>query len=110
MNKKTTFQLDAAGLMIADKIIIFMLKRMLFSSLVERVNITLEEVIGLDIESEKQNIQKHIDKGNYHAGINLAISAMNECRRTEDQTGVDVFLNVIKAITERMFDEFGSKS
>ena len=87
-----------------------MLKRMLFSLLNENVNIRREEVFALDIESEKQNIQKHIDKGNYHAGINLAISAMNECRRTEDQAGVDIFLNVIKAITQRMFDEFGSKA
>ena len=45
----------------------------------------------MDIESEKENIQSHVDKGNYHAGINLAISAMNECRRIKDQAGVDEF-------------------
>ena len=63
----------------------------------------------MNIESEKENIQHHIDKGNYHAGINLAISAMNECRRTEDQAGVDIFIGVIKSIANRMGDEFGSK-
>lgn len=68
----------------------------------------------MDIESEKHAIekmaiQKHVDKGNYHAGINLAISAMNECRRNDDQTGVDTFLDFIKAIVDTMTDEFGSK-
>ncbi len=63
----------------------------------------------MDIETEKESIQAHVDKGNYHAGINLAISAMNECRRNEDQAGVDEFINFIKAIVDTMADEFGSK-
>jgi len=62
----------------------------------------------LDIEEEKQAIQMHIDKGNYHAGINIAISAMNECRRLEDQSGVDLFLGIIRGIADTMSDEFGS--
>ena len=48
------------------------------------------------------------DKGNYHAAINLAISALNECRRNDDQIGVDTFLDVIKVIVQTMSDEFGS--
>ena len=63
----------------------------------------------MDIEAEKQSIQAHIDKGNYHAGINLAISAMNECRRNEEQSGVDYFIAYIKEIVDRMDKEFGSK-
>ena len=63
----------------------------------------------MDIVTEKESIQAHVDKGNYHAGINLAISAMNECRRNEDQAGVDEFINFIKAIVDTMADEFGSK-
>lgn len=63
----------------------------------------------MDIESEKQSIQKHVDKGNYHAGINLAISAMNECRRNDDQAGVDTFIAFIRSIVDAMDDEFGSK-
>ena len=63
----------------------------------------------MDIESEKQSIQAHIDKGNYHAGINLAISAMNECRRSEDQAGVDASIDFIKDIVNTMAEEFGSK-
>lgn len=62
----------------------------------------------MDIEAEKQDIQKHIDKGNYHAGINLAISAMNECRRNKDQAGVDTFIAFIKEIVNTMDEEFGS--
>jgi hypothetical protein len=63
----------------------------------------------MDIQAEKESIQRHVDKGNYHAGINLAISAMNECRRTKDQAGVDAFLDFIKGIVDTMADEFGSK-
>lgn len=62
----------------------------------------------MDIEAEKQIIQKHIDKGNYHAGINLAISAMNDCRRNKDQAGVDTFIAFIKGIVNTMDEEFGS--
>jgi hypothetical protein len=63
----------------------------------------------MDVESKKDEIQIHVDKGNYHAAINLAISALNECRRNDDQVGVDTFLDVIKAIVQTMADEFGSK-
>ena len=62
----------------------------------------------MDIKAEKQSIQAHVDKGNYHAGINLAISAMNECRRNKDQAGVDEFLDFIKGIVDTMVGEFGS--
>jgi hypothetical protein len=63
----------------------------------------------MDIKAEKKDIQTHIDKGNYHAAINLAISAMNECRRTKDQAGVDEFLDFIRGIVDTMTEEFGSK-
>jgi len=63
----------------------------------------------MNIEAEKKSIQTHVDKGNYHAGINLAISAMNECRRNKDQAGVDTFLDFIKGIADTMTAEFGSK-
>lgn len=50
----------------------------------------------------------HVDKGNYHAGINLAIPAMNECRRIQDQAGVDLFIGIIQGIANRIGEEFGS--
>ncbi len=63
----------------------------------------------MDIQAEKDSIQMHLDKGNYHAAINLAISAMNECRRNNDQAGVDEFIEFIRGIVDQMQDEFGSK-
>jgi len=63
----------------------------------------------MDIDSEKDKINVHIVKGNYHAAINLAISALNECHRNNDQSGVDAFLDVINDIVQIMTDEFGRK-
>lgn len=63
----------------------------------------------MDIESTVDEIQSHIDRGNYHAGINIAISAVNEGRRKNDEVCIDTFLDVIKGITQRMAQEFGSK-
>jgi len=63
----------------------------------------------MNIELEKENIQSHVDKGNYHAAINLAISAMNECRKNDDQAGVDFFITYIRKIVDVMDAQFGSK-
>ena len=63
----------------------------------------------MDSDSEKKQIQEHVEKGNYHAAINISISAMNECRRNQDQTGVDEFIAVIRNIVNIMDNEFGSK-
>ncbi len=60
------------------------------------------------IEQEQQRIQSFIDKGNYHAAMNLAISAMNACRRAQDQQGVDFFINTMQTITDTIRREFGS--
>jgi hypothetical protein len=62
----------------------------------------------MNIASEKNKIQTHLDKANYHAAINVAISAMNACRHNEDQAGVDEFLNYIKSIVQTMTEKFGS--
>jgi hypothetical protein len=62
----------------------------------------------MDVESTINEIQSHIERGNYHAGINIAISGLNEGRRNNDQACVDTFLDVIKGITQRMSQEFGS--
>jgi hypothetical protein len=64
----------------------------------------------MDIEEETTNIKTHIDKGNYHAGINRVTSTMNACGREENQEGVDYLLNMMKDIVNTMTDEFGSKS
>jgi len=62
----------------------------------------------MDIEATIDKIQSHIERGNYHAGINIAISGMNEGRRTNNQACVDTFLDVINGIVKRMTEEFGS--
>ena len=63
----------------------------------------------MNIESETIKIQSFVDKGNFHAAINLAISAMNECRRDKNQDGVDYFINFIKQIANTISEAFGSK-
>ncbi len=62
----------------------------------------------MDIESEKSSIDAFVVKGNYHAAMNIAISALNECRRNNDQAGTDEFLDVIKGIADTMSEAFGS--
>ena len=62
----------------------------------------------MDIESESSIIQGFVDKGNYHAAMNIAISALNACRRDNNQFGTDVFLGIIRGIADTMSDEFGS--
>ena len=64
----------------------------------------------MGIESEINNIREFVDKGNYHAAMNLSISAMNECRRNNDQAGVDAFLEVIKGIADTMIAKFASQN
>ncbi len=62
----------------------------------------------MDIKTESSVIQDFADKGNYHAAMNIAISALNACRRDNNQFGTDVFLGIIKGIAETMTDDFGS--
>ena len=62
----------------------------------------------MDIEQEKDRIQQFVTEGNYHAAINIALSCLNECRRNDNQAGVDECLGIIRAITDRLADEFGS--
>jgi hypothetical protein len=68
----------------------------------------MQRIRILDIKSEIDNIREFVEKGNYHAAMNLSISAMNECRRNNDQAGVDTFLEVIRGIVDTMSVEFGS--
>ena len=63
----------------------------------------------MNIESETDRIQDFVEKKNYHAAINIALSAINECRKNNDQIGVDKFLDIIKSIVDTLINEFGSK-
>ena len=62
----------------------------------------------MDIQAEVARVREFIDKGNYHAAINIALSAMNECRRTDDQPGIDTFIDMIKDIANTLTEKFGS--
>ena len=64
----------------------------------------------MDSESETDRIQSFVEKGNFHAAINIAISALNECRRNDDQACADKFLRIINNISLTMAKEFGSKT
>jgi len=64
----------------------------------------------MNIESEIKIIQEFVDKGNYHAAMNISISALNECRRNKNQPGIDSFLDVIKGIADTMTEVFGQQS
>ena len=61
----------------------------------------------MNIESEIIIIQEFVDKGNYHAAMNISISALNECRRNKNQPGINRFLDVIKGIANTMTEVFG---
>lgn len=60
----------------------------------------------MDIEAETKIIQDFVAKGNYHAAMNIAISAVNESRRNDDQAGIDLFIDIIKSIANTMAEEF----
>lgn len=62
----------------------------------------------MDIENETKEIQNFVEKGNYHAAYNIALSALNACRRENDQAGIDHFIGVIRGVVDSLADEFGS--
>jgi len=64
----------------------------------------------MNSESDTDRIQSFVEIGNFHAAINIAISGLNECRRNDDQGGVDKFLRIINDISLTMAREFGSKA
>jgi hypothetical protein len=71
----------------------------------------LGEFSGLivNIETETKRIQGFVDKGNYHAAYNIALSGLNACRRANDQPGTDRFIEIIRGVVESLAREFGSQ-
>lgn len=66
--------------------------------------------MNVDIETEAKEIQNFVDKGNYHAAYNIALSGLNACRREGNQAGVDQFIDIIRDIVDSLAAEFGSQS
>jgi len=64
----------------------------------------------VSIEDQAREIQEFVDKGNYHAAYNIALSGLNACRRANDQAGVDRFIEIIRGIVDALDDEFGSST
>ncbi len=64
----------------------------------------------MNIELEAKNIQNFVDKGNYHAAYNIALSGLNACRRENNQQGINQFIDIIRAIVNSLAEEFGSQS
>jgi hypothetical protein len=63
----------------------------------------------MDIEAEARRVQDFVDKGNFHAAYNIALSGLNACLRSNDQAGIDRFLDIIRAVVESLAAEFGSQ-
>ena len=63
----------------------------------------------MNIEQQAENIRHFVDRGNYHAAYNIALSGLNACRRDNDQVGVDRFLEIIRGIVDSLVAEFGSQ-
>ena len=64
----------------------------------------------MDIDKESLRIQEFVERGNFHAAYNLALSALNACRREQNQAGVDHFIGVIRGIVDTLAAEFGGES
>ncbi len=62
----------------------------------------------MDLEPQRRQIHEFVERGNYHAAYNIALSALNACRRENDQAGVDTCIDMIRGIVDALAREFGS--
>ena len=60
----------------------------------------------MDINEKIAEIEDFVERGNFHAAYNIALSAMNECVRKQDQEGVDRFIAVIRQIVDTLEQRF----
>jgi len=64
----------------------------------------------MNIELEAERINEFVQKGNYHAAYNIALSGMNACRRENNQDGIDKFIKLIRGVVDSLAAEFGSQT
>ena len=57
----------------------------------------------------REEVMGFAEKGSYHAAINVALSALNQCRKEHDQKGIDQCLHIIEDVIRKLVQEFGSK-
>jgi hypothetical protein len=62
----------------------------------------------MDFQSYQDEVQGFVERGNYHAAINIALSGLNECRRHEDQSCIDRCLALIESVVKQLAEDFGS--
>jgi len=62
----------------------------------------------MEIDAEAKRVREFIGDGNYHAAYNIALSAMNACRREDNQAGTDFFIDLIREVVDALATEFGS--
>ena len=63
----------------------------------------------MDIETETARVRSFVDRGNFHAALNIALSAMNAARREDDQQATNHFLDLMADIITTMRQQFGSQ-
>ena len=63
----------------------------------------------MNIEADAEKVRGFVDKGNYHAAYNIALSGLNACRRNNDPAGTDRFIEIIRAVVDALATEFGSQ-
>lgn len=63
----------------------------------------------MDTESYTDKIKTFVSESNYHAAFNIAVSGLNEGRSTDNQSAIDQFVSIIKAISIMVATEYGSK-
>ena len=63
----------------------------------------------MNFESYQEEVEAFVNRGNYHAAINVALSGLNACRKENDQKGADQCLAVIEGVIQQLVQEFGSK-
>lgn len=62
---------------------------------------------SIDIDTEAERIRDFVRRGNYHAAYNIALSALNACRRANDRSGVEFFIDVIREVVDALAEEYG---
>ena len=61
----------------------------------------------VEIDSEAERVREFVRRGNYHAAYNIALSALNACRRQGNGDGVDFFIGLIREIVDSLAAEYG---
>ena len=68
-----------------------------------------DRVNAMDFQAYQDEVQGFVERGNYHAAINIALSGLNACRRSGDQACIDQCLALIESVVQQLAGEFGSR-